>query len=96
MLLSLLCALSFLAAVLLLSFVYPGAPAAGEAERVDRVMNTVELGLAYFGILPHEIGNVALALLPIVVFFLIFQVAALRLRRVPFLRILMGDNALLG
>ena len=85
-----LCSVGPILAVLLLSFVYPGAPAAGEAEVVDRVMNTVELGLAYFGILPHEIGNVALALLPIVVFFLIFQVAALRLRRVPLLRILMG------
>jgi len=34
--------------------------------------------------------NVSMALLPIVVFFLIFQVAALHLRRVPFLRIITG------
>jgi membrane protein implicated in regulation of membrane protease activity len=53
-------------------------------------MNTVEVGKNYFHTLPHEVVNVAMALLPIVVFFLIFQVAALHLRKIPFLRIITG------
>ncbi len=85
-----LCSVGPILAVLLLSFFYPGAPAGSEAEITDTIMNTVELGKTYFETLPHEIGNVALALLPIAVFFVIFQVVALHLRRIPFLRIILG------
>ena len=53
-------------------------------------MDTVQVGRAYFETLPHEVGNVTMALLPIVVFFLIFQVFALKLRRLPFIRIMIG------
>ena len=85
-----LCSIGPILAVLLLSFFYPGAPAAGDTEMVEGIMNTVQLGKTYLHTLPHEIFNVAMALLPIVGFFLIFQVAALRLRKLPFLRIIMG------
>ena len=85
-----LCSIGPILAVLILSFVYPGAPDGGAAERTEAVMNTVELGLEYLHKLPHEIGNVLMALLPIVAFFLIFQVVALHLRKVPFLRIIIG------
>jgi len=85
-----LCSIGPILAVLLLSFFYPGTPAAGEAEMTAKIMNTVELGKSYFHTLPHEVVNVTMALLPIVAFFLIFQVTVLHLRRVPFLRIIMG------
>ncbi len=85
-----LCSVGPILAVLLLSFFYPGAPTAGDTEMVEGIMDTVQLGRTYFTTLPHEVLNVAMALLPIVVFFLIFQVAALHLRKVPFLRIVMG------
>ena len=85
-----LCSIGPILAVLLLSFFYPGAPASGEAGAAAEIMNTVQLGQEYMHKLPHEIVNVAMALLPIVVFFLIFQVVALHLRKIPFLRIMMG------
>ena len=85
-----LCSVGPILAVLLLSFFYPGAPAAGEADVLRTIMDTVQLGQAYFETLPHEVGNVAMALMPIVVFFLIFQVAALHLRKIPFIRIIIG------
>ena len=85
-----LCSVGPILAVLLLSFFYPGAPAAGDTETARTIMDTVQLGKTYLHTLPHEIGNVAMALLPIVVFFLIFQVAALHLRKIPFIRILLG------
>ena len=85
-----LCSIGPILAVLLLSFFYPGAPAAGEAEAVSAIMNTMEIGRSYFHMLPHEVGNVTMALLPIVVFFLIFQVTALHLRKLPFIRIMIG------
>lgn len=85
-----LCSIGPILAVLLLSFIYPGVPADAEAELSKQVMDTVAIGQSYFHTIPHEIGNVVMALLPIVAFFLIFQVAALHLRRMPFMRIVIG------
>ncbi len=85
-----LCSVGPILAVLLLSFFYPGAPTSSEAAISDTIMDTVALGKTYLHTLPHELGNVTLALLPIAVFFIIFQVVALHLRRVPFLRIVIG------
>ncbi len=85
-----LCSIGPILAVLVLSFIYPGAPAGGDAGLSRNVMDTVAIGQSYFEKLPHEIVNVTMALLPIAVFFLIFQVCALHLRRLPFLRIVIG------
>ncbi len=85
-----LCSIGPILAVLILSFLYPGAPEGGSAELANEIMNTVQIGGSYLHKLPHEVANVTAALLPIVVFFLIFQVTALHLRKVPFLRIVMG------
>ncbi|MBQ8201785.1 MAG: DUF1538 domain-containing protein [Clostridia bacterium] len=85
-----LCSIGPILAVLLLSFIYPGVPASGEAEMVQGIMDTVAIGKSYLSTIPHEVVNVAMALLPIVAFFLVFQAVALHLRRVPFLRIVIG------
>ncbi len=85
-----LCSIGPILAVLVLSFLYPGVPASGDAGVAEAIMDTVAIGKHYLHELPQEIGNVILALLPIVVFFLIFQVAALKLRRMPFIRIMVG------
>ncbi len=85
-----LCSIGPILAVLILSFIYPGAPEGGAAEMAQEIMNTVQVGRSYLHKLPHEIGNVFMALLPIAVFFLIFQFAALHLRRIPFTRICVG------
>ncbi len=85
-----LCSIGPILAVLVLSFLYPGAPAGSETELATEIMDTVAIGRSYLHTLPHEFVNVLMALLPIVIFFLIFQVTALHLRRLPFMRIIIG------
>ena len=84
-----LCSVGPILAVLILSFFSSGAPDSS-SEAAAEILDTVQLGRTYLEKLPEEIVNVAMALLPIAVFFLIFQVTALHLRRVPFLRIIIG------
>ena len=50
----------------------------------------MELGKDYLHALPEYLWEVTMALLPIVVFFLIFQVISLKLRKLPFMRIVIG------
>ncbi|MBQ8556882.1 MAG: DUF1538 domain-containing protein [Clostridia bacterium] len=85
-----LCSIGPILAVLLLSFFYPGAPDGGAASIIENYASTVEIGQGYLHALPHYLLEVVMALLPIVVFFLIFQAVALHLRKVPFLRIIIG------
>ena len=84
-----LCSVGPILAVLLLSFFSTGAPDGG-SDPAEAILHTVQLGKTYLRELPGEIVNVAVALLPIAAFFLIFQFTVLHLRRVPFLRILLG------
>ena len=85
-----LCSVGPVLAVLLLSFIYTDVPESTATPIVQAYQNTVELGHSYLHALPEYLHEVAMALLPIVAFFLIFQVVALKLRKVPFLRIVMG------
>ena len=66
------------------------ARAQGESSAVAGVATTVELGKDYLHALPEYLWEVTMALLPIVVFFLIFQVISLKLRKLPFMRIVIG------
>ena len=84
-----LCSVGPILAVLLLAFFASGDPAS-TSSMAEQVLDTVQLGRTYLHELPHETMNVIMALLPIVVFFLIFQAFALHLRRVPFWRIIIG------
>lgn len=84
-----LCSVGPILAVLLLSFFSTGAPDGG-SDPAEAILHTVQLSKTYLRELPGEIVNVAVALLPIAAFFLIFQFTVLHLRRVPFLRILLG------
>ncbi len=85
-----LCSVGPILAVLLLSFVYKDAPESAAASIINNYSDTVALGHGYIEALPHYLLEVIIALLPIVIFFLIFQVAALKLRRIPFMRIVLG------
>ncbi len=85
-----LCSVGPILAVLLLSFVYRDAPKGGAASIVSNYADTVALGLGYLHALPEYLLEVIKALLPIVVFFLIFQVVALKLYKLPLMRILLG------
>ena len=85
-----LCSVGPVLAVLLLSFIYTDVPENAASTIVQAYTSTVELGHSYLHALPEYFLEVLGALLPIVVFFLIFQVVALKLRKTPFMRIIVG------
>ncbi len=85
-----LCSVGPILAVLILSFVYQNAPDGAAASIVSNYADTVKLGAGYLHALPEYLLEVLMALLPIVVFFLVFQVVSLRLHKLPLARILLG------
>ena len=85
-----LCSIGPILSVLLLGAIYKTQPAQGVSSAVSGVATTVELGKDYLHALPEYLWEVTMALLPIVVFFLIFQVISLKLRKLPFMRIVIG------
>lgn len=85
-----LCSIGPILAVILLGAIYHPGSSDTSSILVRDMETTVELGMNYVSSLPHYMLEVAIALLPIVVFFLLFQFFSLRLRRLPLLRILIG------
>lgn len=85
-----LCSIGPILAVLILGFIYPTETAASSAIIVNQFENTVDLGWGYLHSFPDYMGEVAIALLPIFAFFLLFQVFALKLKKRPFMKILVG------
>ncbi len=85
-----LCSIGPILAVLILSFIYKDAPDSAALASIPEHDTTLSLGRHYITSLPTYIGEVVLALLPIVIFFLIFHFSSLKLRRYPFLRIILG------
>ena len=85
-----LCSIGPILAVMLLGFIYRGSADSTAAMVLSNYQDTVELGHNYIASLPAYLKEVVIALLPIVAFFLVFQVVSLRLRRLPFMRILVG------
>ena len=85
-----LCSIGPVLAVMLLGIIYRPDTAASAEIAVSRIETSVQLGADYLRALPHYIAEIAMALLPIFVFFLLFQVFALRLRKLPFVKILIG------
>ena len=85
-----LCSIGPILAVMILSLVFPaGSGSAAETASVD-AGNTVVLGRSYLAAIPHMLREVAVALAPIAVFFLLFQAFSLRLHKWPLLKILVG------
>ena len=85
-----LCSIGPVMAVMLLGAIYPTDTQADVAMVIGGFETTVELGGAYLHSLPTYMLEVAMALLPIFVFFLLFQVFSLRLRKLPLTKIVMG------
>ena len=85
-----LCSIGPILAVLLLGFLYPETTAAASQTAVSSFATTLEVGHGYLEELPVMLGEVAVALLPICIFFLLFQIFSLKLRKLPLLRILIG------
>ncbi len=85
-----LCSIGPVLAVLLLGFLYK-SDAAGTADLlVGEFVTSVEVGTEYIRSLPHYMGEVAVALLPIFAFFLLFQIFSLKLKKRSFFKILLG------
>ncbi len=85
-----LCSIGPVLAVMLLGAIYQSDSAEAALTVVGRIENTVALGADYLHAFPEYLKEVAVALLPIFAFFLLFQFFSLKLRKLPFLRILIG------
>ena len=85
-----LCSIGPVLAVMLLGAIYPTDTQADVSMIIGGFETSMDLGFAYLHSLPDYLLEVAMALLPIFVFFLLFQVFSLHLRRLPLTRIVMG------
>ena len=85
-----LCSVGPILAVMLLSRLYPASPASSAQAALPATELSTELGRSYIASVPLYLKEVAVALLPIFAFFLLFQIVSLRLRRRPFLHIVLG------
>ncbi|MBQ7895257.1 MAG: DUF1538 domain-containing protein [Oscillospiraceae bacterium] len=85
-----LCSIGPILSVMLLGAIYKPEAVSASSALVPDFYNTVLIGNAYFHAIPEYMGEVAIALLPIFAFFLLFQVFSLKLRKLPFMRIVMG------
>ena len=85
-----LCSIGPVLAVMLLGAIYPTDTQADVSMIIGGFETSVDLGFAYLHSLPDYLLEVAMALLPIFVFFLLFQVFSLHLRKLPRMRIILG------
>lgn len=84
-----LCSIGPIISVMILSFIYDAGSAETETV-IDSFEDTLQLGSAYLKGFPDYMLEVAKALLPIFAFFIVFQLFSLRLKKVPFIKILIG------
>lgn len=84
-----LCSIGPILAVLILGFIYP-TTAGSSSLLIHEFEHSAALGFGYLLALPHYLAEVALALLPIFVFFILFQVFSLKLEKRPLLKIVVG------
>ena len=85
-----LCSIGPILAVMILSFCYPGSESTAAQTAAIAAESTVAIGRSYWKAIPGMLLEVAVALAPIAVCFLIFQVVSLRLHKWPLLKILIG------
>ena len=85
-----LCSVGPIIAVLILSLIFKPEDATFTPIQIPRVMHSLQLGGMFLMELPDQIHEITQSVLPIAVFFLIFQVVLLRLERKPLLRIIHG------
>ena len=85
-----LCSIGPILAVMILGFFYEMEDGTVAASVIQSYADTVALGGGYVKAIPHYMYEVATALAPIVVFFLLFQAFSLKLRKLPFLKIVIG------
>lgn len=85
-----LCSIGPILSVLLLGIVYEPSQAEYAEIAVPVISSTRDLGLEFGRAFPEYAKEVVLALLPILVFFFIFQVAFLKLRKKQLVKVLVG------
>ncbi len=85
-----LCSIGPILAVMILGLIYQPEDATYAAEALAQTSNSQQLGMQYITELPYYLMEVGVALAPIVVFFIIFQITSLHLQRRRVIRILVG------
>ncbi len=85
-----LCSIGPIITVLVLGLLYPSASGSSAALDIIEFENSVAVGREYILNLPEFLEEVALALLPIICIFLLFQLFSLRLSKKPFWHIMVG------
>lgn len=85
-----LCSIGPILAVLLLGMIYQSDGGYYTASRITEVGDSVELGQLFLHALPKYFQEIAVSLLPIVVFFGLFQIFSLRLKKRSLIKILVG------
>ena len=85
-----LCSVGPVLAVMLLSMIFHVESGKTANAVIPMYATTTAVGIGYFAAFPLYFAEVARALLPIFVFFLLFQFISLRLHRQPFWQIMIG------
>ena len=85
-----LCSIGPILAVMVLSFIYSAEAGESAITASGSMATTLDIGRGYLSAIPHQLLEVAQALLPIGAIFLLFQLVSLKLQRRPLLRILIG------
>ena len=85
-----LCSVGPILSVMVLGMIFRPQGAAASVLAVQSYDSSLALSGGYLSSFPTYLKEVAVALLPIFVFFLAFQLLSLRLRRLPFVKILFG------
>ena len=85
-----LCSVGPILSVLILGFFYGGESSLSASFLIHNYDTSTQLAYGYVSHLPEYLAEVAIALAPVVGFFAIFQLIALRLHKVSLLRIVIG------
>lgn len=85
-----LCSIGPILAVLILGMVYQPQNASYHAFVMPDISNSIELGNLFFREIPAYSIEIAVSLLPIVLFFSVFQITVLKLRKYQLMKILIG------
>ena len=85
-----LCSIGPILAVLILGMIYKPTESSYSASQIPQVENSVELWEMFSHGIPEYIKEIAVSLLPIIVFFGLFQIFALRLSRRKLGKIIVG------
>ena len=84
-----LCSIGPILFVLILGFLYPNADGITNITSVNWE-SSLEIGKAYLSAIPHYMMETAVALLPVIAIFLLFQLLSFKMTKRPFVRICWG------